>query len=90
MIGGGCGEYVVTMDFVDRVVNVIEPGRDVDDFVEVTVGGQAVDYPAIYVLSLHSVDLALRECLLGDGSRAPCEVIKKWSLLGTTSSMQEW
>lgn len=39
LVGGGCGEYVVTMDFLDKVVNIVDPARDVDDFTEVTVGG---------------------------------------------------
>ncbi|MEA5666733.1 hypothetical protein VA603_04185 [Stenotrophomonas sp. MH1] len=77
LVGGGCDGYVVTMDFLDKVVNIVDPGRDVDDFTEVTVGGQAVDYPSTYVVPLQAVDLALREFLLGDESNVPCEVIKK-------------
>jgi hypothetical protein len=77
LVGGGCGEYVVTMDFLDKVVNIVDPARDVDDFTEVTVGGQVVDYPSIYVVPLRSVELALREFLLGDGSKVPREVVQK-------------
>lgn len=77
LVGGGDGAYVVTMDLSDRIVNVVNDELDQDDFVTVTVGGQSVDYPAIYVVSIQMVELALREYLLGDVQVVGCEVQEK-------------
>ena len=77
LVGGGDGAYVVTMDLSGRIVNVVDDEHDQDDFVTVTVGGQSVDYPAIYVVSIQMVELALREYLLGDVQIAGCEVREK-------------
>ncbi|MNL80730.1 hypothetical protein D3C87_2076530 [compost metagenome] len=67
----------MTMDLSDRIVNAVNDELDPDDFVTVAVGGQSVDYPAIYVVSIQLVEFALREYLLGDMQVAGCEVQEK-------------
>ncbi|GAA2908493.1 hypothetical protein JOD62_001378 [Microbacterium keratanolyticum] len=65
MIGGGPEQFIVTAtrDSGQRIANALtstEPDDD-DDTVDLTVGGQAVDYPAEYVLTRDEVLSAIAE-----------------------------
>ncbi|GAA1633147.1 Imm1 family immunity protein [Leucobacter chromiireducens] len=62
MIGGGPEWFVLTATAGTHSVNALafSDGRD-EGTVDLTVGGQAVDYPARYVLGRDAVDAAIRE-----------------------------
>ncbi|MFD0559040.1 hypothetical protein FB566_4998 [Stackebrandtia endophytica] len=64
MVGGGPERFIVTATGPRRVVNAITTDADrLDDgaTVDLTVGGQAVDYPARYALTRSEVDVALAD-----------------------------
>ncbi len=77
MIGGGGASFIVTMEFVDKIVNAVDLSKDSDDFVEMTVGGQAVDYPSTYVISFEQVCAVLSEQLDGGAKIVEYEVVPK-------------
>ncbi|MCM3657607.1 hypothetical protein M3147_10130 [Agromyces mediolanus] len=62
MVGGGPDRFIVTAttDDGNRVANAINGApADDDETVELTVGGQAVDYPATYALARNETRRAL-------------------------------
>ncbi|AJQ86591.1 hypothetical protein ADT26_14385 [Xanthomonas oryzae] len=78
MVGGGDGQYVVTMESDESIVNVVNSSASGDEFVEITVGGQACEYPDIYVVGLDQVEAALRHRIFnGEGQDVEYEVIPK-------------
>lgn len=80
MIGGGPEQFIVTAtrDSGQRIANALtstEPDDD-DDTVDLTVGGQAVDYPREYVLTRAEVLSAIAD--LGSGVFSD----DRWELVG--------
>ncbi|CAM3434663.1 hypothetical protein NODU109028_16765 [Nocardioides dubius] len=75
MVGGGPDGYVVTATRGGQVANATVVA-DPDEFVELTVGEQAIDYPAHYVLSRSQVDVALAD--LASGNLPPV----RWEIVG--------
>ncbi len=66
LVGGGPDRFVLTATAGDHVANALtaDPaagGEDEDDegTIDLTVGGQAVDYPVRYALHRHEVTAAL-------------------------------
>lgn len=76
MIGGGGDGYVVTMDLDDRIINVVDRSADEGELVEIAVGGQSIDYPAMYVVAFDMVASVLVDQLTGEG-RGDYEVVMK-------------
>ncbi|MFJ6197534.1 hypothetical protein [Micromonospora sp. NPDC092111] len=80
MIGGGPDRFVLTAQSATAVLNGVRPdsAADSDDAtVDLTVGAQAVDYPARYVLDRGQVSRALdalHRGALHDGSWEHLEV----------------
>ncbi|MBM4607243.1 hypothetical protein A5N72_11665 [Prescottella equi] len=68
MVGGGPDRYVLTATGGAGVANALSCGRTgaEDDTVDLTVGGQAVDYPTRYVLSRAEAEEAVRDLGTGD------------------------
>ncbi|MFS3128969.1 hypothetical protein ACLM5J_11255 [Nocardioides sp. Bht2] len=75
MVGGGPDCYVVTATRGGQVANATVVA-DPDEFVEMTVGEQAIDYPASYVLDRSQVKVALAD--LASGVLPP----SRWEILG--------
>lgn len=75
MVGGGPDGFVVTATRGGQVANATVVA-DPDEFVELTVGDQAIDYPAHYVLTRSQVDVALAD--LASGTVPP----SRWEILG--------
>ncbi len=70
LVGGGAGQYIVTAEDHVSIRNLLQqrPEQDEADTIDVTVGGQAVggqavDYPAYYVVNVEMVWAAILECL---------------------------
>lgn len=82
MVGGGPDVFIVTAQTSDlaRVANALSEGAHVDpdddDAIELTVGGQAVDYPRPYVLDRPETLRALDD--LSDGAFP----VERWEILG--------
>ncbi|MFC9514916.1 hypothetical protein ACFTSD_04225 [Nocardiaceae bacterium NPDC056970] len=68
MVGGGPDRYVVTATGGAGVANALSGDQTgpADDTVDLTVGGQAVDYPTRYVLSRAEAEEAVRDLGTGD------------------------
>lgn len=67
MVGGGPDRFVLTATSGDQVVNALtadDEGDFDEDTFDLTVGGQAVDYPVCYVLRRDEVDTAVDELAL--------------------------
>jgi len=58
MIGGGSQEFILTMETDAAIHNLLSPLEE-DEFVEITVGGQACEFPQKYIVSLESIESAL-------------------------------
>lgn len=81
MIGGGPELFVLTAtaDGGGRIANAltaVEPDDDDEETVDLTVGGQAVDYPREYALTRDEVAAAIADL---DADRFP---EARWELVG--------
>lgn len=80
MVGGGPDRFIITAtsDAGQRVANALSrtPPSGDEDTVELTVGGQAVDYPCEYALTRDEVDAALTDL------RATHLPADRWEMLG--------
>ncbi|QSQ51520.1 hypothetical protein ISN36_12070 [Xanthomonas translucens pv. undulosa] len=65
MVGGGDGIYVVSIETPKNLINVVNLDAEEDEVVDVTVGGQACEYPRYYVVKLSQVGAALQDHLFG-------------------------
>ena len=65
MVGGGPDRFIITAttDAGQRVANALSgaPASAEEDTVELTVGGQTVDYPSEYALTRGEVDAAITD-----------------------------
>lgn len=59
MIGGGSHEFIVTVETNAAIHNLLGPLEEEDEFVEITVGGQACELPQKYIVSLELIESAL-------------------------------
>ncbi|RMI13808.1 hypothetical protein [Cellulomonas triticagri] len=78
MVGGGPERFVLTATAGDSVANAVtadQPdGDEDDDTIDLTVGGQGVDYPVQYALHRHEVDAALADlAAVGPGEDLPAD-----------------
>lgn len=80
MVGGGPDRFIITAttDAGQRVANALSgtPASGDEDTVELTVGGQAVDYPSEYALSRDEIDAAITDLR---SSHFPAD---RWEVLG--------
>lgn len=77
MIGGGSHEFIVTVETDTTIHNLIGPLEEVDEFVEITVGGQACEFPQKYIVSLELIESALLQFLEGTTAELNWEIIDK-------------
>ncbi|WP_413372200.1 hypothetical protein [Paenibacillus taichungensis] len=77
MIGGGAGEYVVTVESDVEIRNLIDSGQDEEDFTELTVGGQACEYPTTYLVNLEMVKMAIMEIFFETSAQLNWGIIVK-------------
>lgn len=77
MIGGGSREFIVTVETGTAIRNLLGPGEEEDEFVELTVGGQACEFPQPYIVSLELAESALLQLLTETAVELNWEVIKK-------------
>ncbi len=77
MVGGGSSEFIVTVETRAAIRNLIGTLGEDDDFVEITVGGQACEYPRMYIVSLKLVESALLQLLTNASVELEWETIEK-------------
>ncbi|MDA3804458.1 hypothetical protein [Clavibacter sp. CT19] len=65
VIGGGDGDYIAYVETPRTILNVVNGAADEDDTIDVTVGGQACEFPASYVTEFAQVVAVLQEQLFG-------------------------
>ncbi|RXZ81013.1 hypothetical protein EBB07_16395 [Paenibacillaceae bacterium] len=77
MIGGGSHEFILTVETSAAIHNLIGPLEEEDEFVEITVGGQACEFPQMYIVSLELIETALLQILEGTTAELNWEMIDK-------------
>ena len=77
LIGGGSHEYIASVETSTAIHNLLGPLEEEDEFVEITVGGQACEFPLQYIVSFELIDSALRQLLEGTTAELNWEVIVK-------------
>ncbi|UNK21100.1 Imm1 family immunity protein [Paenibacillus sp. N3/727] len=77
MIGGGSHEFIVTVETDTTIHNLLGPLEEEDEFVEITVGGQACEFPQKYIVSLELIESALLQFLEGTTAELNWEIIDK-------------
>lgn len=77
-IGGGDGAFVVTVETSRSIRNLLgsHPDPDEDDFIDITVGSQACEYPRCYAVGSESVESALPQLL------EKADVDLHWEIVG--------
>ena len=77
IIGGGDEAFVVTVETSRSIRNLLGSHPDEDDFVDITVGGQACEYPRCYAVVLETVESALSQLLVNASVDLHWEIIEK-------------
>ncbi|RAV23378.1 Imm1 family immunity protein [Paenibacillus contaminans] len=77
MIGGGSNEFIVTVETGTTIHNLLSTPEEDDEFIELTVGGQACEFPQKYVVSLELVETALLHLLADSSTELHWEMIEK-------------
>ncbi|GIP00767.1 hypothetical protein J14TS5_58520 [Paenibacillus lautus] len=77
MIGGGRHEFIVTVETSTAIHNLLGSQEEEDEFVEITVGGQACEFPQQYIVSLELVESALRQLVTDTSAELHWEIIGK-------------
>lgn len=77
MIGGGSHEFIVTVETSLEIHNLLSSLEEEDEFVEITVGGQACEFPDKYIVSLEHAESALLQLLAGTPAELHWEIIEK-------------
>ncbi|WP_414172550.1 hypothetical protein [Clavibacter tessellarius] len=65
VVGGGEGDYIAYVETPRTILNVVNGAADEDDTIDVTVGGQACEFPAYYVTEFAQVVAVLQDQLFG-------------------------
>lgn len=76
MIGGGIDEFIVTVETGTAIHNLLGSEEE-DEFVEITVGGQACEFPQKYIVSFKLVESALLHFLEDASVELDWEVVEK-------------
>lgn len=77
MIGGGSHEFIVTVETSTAIHNLLGTLEEEDEFVEMTVGGQACEFPQKYIVSLELIETALLQLLADTPVELNWEIIEK-------------
>jgi len=77
MIGGGGHEFIVTVETSSAILNLLGPLEGEDEFVEITVGGQACEFPQRYIVSLELIETALLQLLADTTTELDWEIVEK-------------
>lgn len=78
MIGGGSPEFIVTVETSTVIQNLLSTPEKDDEFVEITVGGQACEFPQKYMVSLELIESALLQLLADISVELHWEIIEKY------------
>ncbi|RJX39950.1 hypothetical protein D3P09_11235 [Paenibacillus pinisoli] len=76
MIGGGSGEFIVSVETGTAIHNLLGSEEE-DDFVEITVGGQACEFPQKYIVGFELVESALLHFIEDASVELEWEVVEK-------------
>ncbi|MFF2886001.1 hypothetical protein [Paenibacillus sp. NPDC057967] len=76
MVGGGSDEFIVTVESSIAIHNLLSSEEE-NEFVEITVGGQACEFPQKYIVRFELVESALRYFLEDASIDLEWEVIDK-------------
>lgn len=77
MIGGGSHEFIVTVETNAAIHNLLGPLGEEDEFVEMTVGGQACEFPQKYIVNIELIESAILQILEGSTADLNWEIINK-------------
>ena len=77
MIGGGGHEFIVTVETDSAIHNLLGPLEEEDEFVEITVGGQACEFPQKYMVSFAFIESALLQLFGEKIAEQNWEIINK-------------
>lgn len=77
MIGGGSHEFIVTVETSTAIRNLLSTPEEEEEFVEMTVGGQACEFPQKYIVSLELIESALLQLLADISVELDWEIIEK-------------
>ena len=77
MIGGGRQEFIVTVETSTEIRNLLSSLEEEDKFIEITVGGQACEFPQKYIVSLEHVESTLILLLEDAHAELQWEIIEK-------------
>lgn len=77
MVGGGSHEFIVTVETSTAIHNLLGTLEEEDEFVEITVGGQACEFPQKYIVSFELVESALLQLLADTSAELNWEIVEK-------------
>jgi hypothetical protein len=60
-----------------EIRNLIDSGQDEEDFAELTLGGQACEYPLTYLVNLEMVKMAIIEIFFDASEQSDWEITVK-------------
>ncbi|MFD2117576.1 hypothetical protein ACFSTH_12850 [Paenibacillus yanchengensis] len=75
MIGGGSQDFIVTVETSTAIHNLLGTLEEEDEFVEITVGGQACEFPQKYIVSFELVASALYQLLADTSAELYWEIV---------------
>jgi len=77
MIGGGSHEFIVTVETSSAIHNLLGTREEEEEFVEITVGGQACEFPQKYIVSFELIESSLLHFLADTDVELDWEIINK-------------
>ncbi len=78
MIGGGSQEFIVTVESNTAIHNLLSSTEEEEEeMVELTVGGQACEFPQQYIVSIELVEFALLQLLTDTSADLHWEITRK-------------
>lgn len=77
MIGGGSHEFIVTVETSTAIYNLLSSPEEEDEVVEISVGGQACEFPQKNVVNFELVESALLQLFADTSAEAHWEIINK-------------
>ncbi|MFC9774276.1 hypothetical protein [Paenibacillus chitinolyticus] len=77
MIGGGRHEFIVTGETNTAIHNLRGSTEEEDEFVEITVGGQACEIPQKYIVNLELIEAELLQLVAHTSAELHWEITGK-------------